>query len=198
MREKDIGCLVIDGLLSGERMLSGLSSYLAARGVRAEDYRADRELLHLSLQLAYQRVRRPEGVTGAAAFGDGCVAALALAGQLPVDRLILVEPRWPADLPEGPRELRRQAARLRGYAADGLPVCACDVLALLSGEDYDRRGLESLRRGLCGCRFYAVSLVGNVWNNRKELMKMAVYGFLRNGVLPKSLAENPEMCIIYE
>ena len=71
MREKDIGCLVIDGLLSGERMLSGLSSYLAARGVRAEDYRADRELLHLSLQLAYQRVRRPEGGTGAAALLGG-------------------------------------------------------------------------------------------------------------------------------
>ena len=198
MLDMDIGCLVIDGLMSGERMLSGLSSFLTGRGVRAEDYTADREMLHLSLQLAYQRVRRPEGVTGAAASGDGCVAALALAGQLPVDRLVLVEPRWPAQLPEGPRDLRRQAARLRGYAADGLPVCACDVLVLIAGEDHDLRGLESLRRSMCGCRFYAASLVGNVWNNRKELMKMAVYGFLRNGVLPKSLAENPEMCIIYE
>jgi len=58
--------------------------------------------------------------------------------------------------------------------------------------------LEPLARALCNCRIHGVRLSETAWTNGKEQMKNALCGFLCAGVLPKSLAERAEMCIIYE
>lgn len=189
----DIGCLLIgDGLFEPDA-LDGWDQYLNERGVRAEVFRwpgpAD---LHMSLQRAYQRVRRDGAVNAIVAAGSGCDCALALASQLPADRLALL---CPADW-SGNGGLAKPLGRIRRYALRGAAFCVADVL-LLPGMHTPERLIERWRRALCGCRVNVVCPGGDMWTNRKEVLKLGVFRFLCDGITPKSLAENPEMCIIY-
>ena len=197
--ENAVGCLVIDGLLPGEERLSGLSQFLGERGVRAEDFRWDgMPGLHRALQLAYQRVRIPRemGISGIAASGMGCAAALALAVQLPVDRLLLVpgdDRRMLTDLRVG---LHRELHRLVAFARTNAAFCVADVLLLGTSDSLTPRRFDAARRLFCSSRLCGAA-VNDLWANGKNQIKWTAFRFLCDGVSIKSLAENPEMCIIY-
>lgn len=191
--ERDTGCLLIDDPLYDIGGLSALADALARGGLRTETFAWDRtRRLHLSLQRAYQHIRRDGAVNGIAALGAGCDCALALACQLPADRLALLEPmRWRA---EG--EAARQMRRIRAFARRNAAFCVADVL-IVPGPHTDADWLARLRRDLNAARVTILRPGGEMWSKRKEVLNLSVFHFLRDGALPKNLAENPEMCIIY-
>lgn len=159
------------------------------------------EALWPALQTALQQMRAAHGGAGIAAVGSGCAAALALAEQLPVDRLALLFPRRAAGLrASGGAELWRQVGRLERYALMNLPLCVSDILMVCRAKSGYARRLRA-----CGLRANS-RLIELCIPPEKELkfiedsqngLNSALSGFLRTGDLPKSLAENPEMCIIY-
>lgn len=185
----DAGCLLIDDLLFEPGALKPLHAALTAGGVRAEVFApVVGAPLHEQLQRAYQRVRRDGALNAIVGHGVGCDGALALAGQLPADRLVLIEPlKWQSS--DG---LARPLSRIRRYGLRGAAFCVAQTL-IAPGPRTPRRLPDALRSRLCNsavtvCRLSAEGSVG---------LNTAILHFLRHGVLPKSLAENPEMCIIY-
>lgn len=188
----ETGCLLIDEMLFDAR---GLGAYgdLADQGFRAERFSPDAGGdLHTALQRAYQQIRRDDAVNGILAYGTGCDCALALAGQLPADRLALL---YPLDW-QGGGPMERQLQRVRRYARRGAAFCVADVLivpGLLTARDLPER----LRRALCNSRVTLLKPPEALWTKGKDVLKTGILHFLRHGVLPKSLAENAEMCIIY-
>ena len=185
----NVSCLVIDGV-GGVGALCGMAEALRERGVAAADYVRDRRQgLHADLQRAYQRIRQLDGVNAIVASGAGCDCALAVAAQLPVDRMVLL---CPEDDCEAPGEFRR----VRAYGRRNAALCASDVL-LIGWSGRDDAPLRRLCRSLCACRTAAALAAEDLWTNRKEVLKLGILRFLCEGVPPKSLAENPEMCIIY-
>lgn len=189
----DVGCLLIDDVLNGGNALADWLPALTERGVRAERFRWDgREGLYPALQRAYQRVRRDDGVSCLLAWGSGCHCALALAGQLPADRVALIDP---SDGPEDAAILR-EYSRVRRYARRGAAFCAASVL-IVPGPHTPDELPSRLAQGLYSCRVAVIQPGEDLWTNRKEVLKLGVFRFLREGITPKSLAENPEMCIIY-
>ena len=187
----EIGCLLIDDLLPGGASLAPLEAAMVPGGFRAARFSAEpAPQLHHALQRAYQRVRRDGDVNALVGLGAGCDAALALAGQLPVDRLALLGPTdWRMGGPWA-RPLRR----VREYARRGAVFCVADVL-LMPGADM--APCQRLRRALCNSRVTLFRPSEAALLKDKDILKTAILHFLRHGVLPKSLAENPEMCIIY-
>lgn len=191
--ESDLGCLLIDDPLYGCGGLGALAEQLGQRGVRTETFAMDPAgRLYPSLQRAYQRVRRDGTPSGIAALGTGCACALALACQLPADRLALLEP---LDGP-GAGEIARQLRRVRAFARRNAAFCVADVL-VVPGPHTEAGALRRLCRDLCNARVTLLEPAEELWSNRKEVLNLGIFHFLRDGVLPKSLAENPEMCIIY-
>ena len=188
----DIGCLLIDDPLYAIDGLAGTAQALVRCGVRTEVFRWDGATgLHLALQRAYQRVRRDGSLTGIVAMGAGCECALALACQLPADRLVLLEPMRA----QGAGATARQLRRIRSFARRNAAFCVADVLAV-PGPHTDADVLRRLEGDLNG-RMTLLRARVELWTNRKEVLNLGIFHFLRDGVLPKSLAENPEMCIIY-
>ena len=188
----ETGCLLIDELLFETRGLAPFDE-AATRGLRAERFIPnDPRNLHIALQRAYQRVRRDDAPSGILAYGTGCDCALALASQLPTDRLALLSPLdWQGGGPQS-----RQLRRIRSYARRGAAFCVSRVLivpGLFTAPDLPDR----LRRALCNSRVIVLEGRQAQEEKSKEVLKTAILHFLRHGVLPKSLAENPEMCIIY-
>ena len=131
---------------------------------------------------AYQRL----GGGCLAAFGGACAQALALSIQLPVERAALLWPwmgcggGWP-----------------EGFVRRDLALCAADLLCVNPRRDLLRR----LKRQLPPGRVSALAVDGdageNPWIKCEFSVKYAVCRFLLTGDHGKSLAENPEMCIIY-
>jgi len=189
----DTGCLLIDDPLCPIGALDATARTLHENGVWTEVFRWDGNgRLYASLQKAYQRVRRDKALNGIAAMGAGCDCALALACQLPADRLVLLEPmEWRA-----PGERARQLRRIRNFARQNAAFCVSDVL-VITGEHTSDRHIARLRRELASARLTLLRSAGELWSNRKEVLNLGIFHFLQDGVLPKSLAENPEMCIIY-
>ncbi len=188
----DLGVLLIGDGLFGPAVPEDWLDDLSKRGVRAEAFSWTEDSgLHAALQRAYQHIRRDGAVSGALAVGAGCDCALALAGQLPMDRLVLLEPLdWQAS-GGGAKALKR----VRGYAWRGAAFCVADAL-LLAGPATTDELVVRWRRALCNSRFTALRPSVDLWTNRKEVLKLGVFRFLCDGTPPKSLAENPEMCII--
>ena len=173
--ERPVGCLIIDSEMSGEGTLSGLSSFLIGNGVAADAYACvEPRRLHAELQQVYQRLRGRSERACIAAAGDGCFGALALAGQLPVDRLVLMtgEPWRPS-----PERLLRAFRRLCGYARRGAAFCVCEVLALRFGESR-RGGADALLGDLCNCRVRVEQLSADAWEKEKARMARAIHGFI--------------------
>ena len=187
----DIGCLLIDDPLYGGGGLDDLHDLLMRQGIRTERFTWDcSSPLHPSLQRAYQRVRRDEGMSAIIAMGTGCDCALALACQLPADRLVLVEPMdWRC-------EAARQMRRIRTFARRNAAFCVADVF-ILPGPHTEAGHLKRLTRMLTGCDVTALRPAEELWTNRKEVLNLGIIHFLQRGAAPKSLAENHEMCIIY-
>ena len=197
-----IGCLMIEDLISDGERLNGLSAFLREKGVRTAAFARMRdENLHARLQAGFQEVRRESGAAAIIALGAGCPAALALSAQLPVDRIVLLDdgraPR--CDVPSA---WLRQVNRIAGFARRNMSFCVADALLISMGGDSARRRMRTAREGLCNSRVRQVELCGNyrdqIWTNGEYDPQKAIYYFLSTGELPKSLAENPEMCIIYE
>lgn len=204
-----VSCLLIDDLWSGESALSGLSCFSGLAGrpfVPGEGIE-----LHEALQIALQECRADGGAAAIAARGLGCEAALAAAEQLPVDRLALLRPMARSDIrkrirflpPKQERDVaarRRQLARLSAYARRNLSLCVSDVLIV--EDTAARAGRALLEAGLgANGRVTLLKIPGGIdkslYINREFELKNAISSFLRSGELPKSLAENHEMCIIY-
>lgn len=185
-----LGCLYIDEIASGARAASGPSLFMALDGEarRLEDVGPN---LWERLQFALQAVRGRCDICGVVARGTGCAAALALSEQLPVDRLVLWTPRL--SIPRGVGF--GQARRLAAYARRNLALCVSDTMIV----DEDRPGGQLAGWSAC-CRVGRLRLPGGtedkLYTIREIASKTAVLRFLHTGELPKTLAQNPEMCII--
>ena len=158
------------------------------------------------LQFALQAAQAGSRVCSVMAVGTGCAAALALACQLPVERIVLVDPVPPVrrlsglSLHEAQPEvdgLQRTLRRLAAFARRNLALCVSDIL--LVGEEGS--SLERAFGRPVNCRVSRIPFSGKT---AKELyticefaVKEAISGFLHAAEAPKPLAENPEMCIIY-
>ncbi len=199
-----VGCLMIDDPSAGEGMLPGLSSFVDAARLRVMPFRLSGEPdVHAALQVALHALRQACPTATIAARGLGCGAALALAAQLPVERLALIEPRLAMTKRRDStisKDLVRQLRRLCGFARRNLALCTCDALIV---EAPGARGAQALTRaGLDAHARVARLEVGDtrekvLYKNGEFDVKEAVSRFLCRGDLPKSLAENSEMCIIY-
>ena len=185
-RDASVGCILIEDPLSGESALSGLSLPPEIQAFPFA-WRAEERSFPV-LQTLLQQVRGEYGSACILARGAGCMAALALAEQLPVERLALVEP-VPA---------RRQARRIALFAMSNLALCVSDALIVARNPG---RMARRIARGIGFHGRAALLLAGksgdNLYTNREKIEKDALIGFLRDGVFPKELAQNPEMCIIY-
>lgn len=199
-----VGCLLIDDFLSGESALSGLSSLGRGSLIQPRLFVwPEGKNLHEALQDAHHAMRREYACAAVVAKGLGCDAALALAEQLPVDRLVLIEPRTMTpgriDACVSPGRCR-QLRRLCAFARRNLSLCVSDTLIVEGEREMKRRdrGLGELR---AHSRVTRLRLPGQsekyLCTNREFDLKETLSRFLQSGELPKSLAENPEMCIIY-
>ena len=158
------------------------------------------------LQSALQASRAGSRVCAVTAVGTGCAAALALACQLPVERVVLIDPVPPARTPHGLSRpeagpevdcLRKTLRRLATFARRNLALCVSDILLVGEGES----GLVRAFGDPVNCRVSRLPFPGKT---AKELytvcefaVKEAISGFLHTAEGPKPLAENSEMCIIY-
>lgn len=160
-----VGCLVIDEIKSGENALSGLAF---SKKLRVYPYipRA-REPLREGLQALLHRMRSERGAASILARGTGCGAALALAEQLPVERLVLLEPeamfrrtmiweRFRGEAAE--KDIDRQARRLCAFARRNLSLCVADALVVEAAES---RGHRLLAEGGLGAHGRLLRLSSN-------------------------------------
>ena len=211
--EAATGCLLIDDLAPGRPALSRLSAFHDLPGVQTSLFDADRtDRIWDRLQEDFQAVRANCGASAALGVGTGCIAAVALAAQLPMDRLVLIDPlftvRDAGPIPFRPLGKRRtdQAVRLRQlrrlarYAARNLSLCVADMLVVEHAFDPDDAP-SPLPARLPHCRVARLCvppLEGSErFRNCENEEKQRISRFLSRGELPKSLAENSEMCIIY-
>ena len=199
-----VGCLLIDDPLAGEGTLPGLSSFVDTADLHAQPFRwSGTSELYGALQFALHALRQACAEATVAARGLGCGAALALAAQLPVERMALIEPRLalPRRLERSvPASLRRQVRRLCGFARRNLSLCVCDALIIEAPRGSEAFALTRAGLGAHGrvARLETAGIREKVLCTNGEFnVKEAVSVFLRRGELPKSLAENAEMCIIY-
>ncbi|MDO4866316.1 MAG: hypothetical protein Q4C10_07130 [Clostridia bacterium] len=200
-----MGCVVIDDFLSGMSRLSGLSSFLASKGMRVQTPKpAGAGELLSALQDALQAARSGTGGASAVACGTGCGAALALAEQLPVERLALIDPRPPRRAAGSCADgaLYRRSVRLDRFARRNLALCVSDMLVI--GARQAGPGCPQpafMGAGRFHGRLLSVEFCGgdanNLYTDCENVLKNGVYSFLQNGDFPKSLAEKSEMCIIY-
>ena len=187
------GCLVIDDAMSGTAKPSGHCG-LKKTGILVRGFvpKANTNVWE-ELREAYYQLRRRSEVYTIAARGTGCWLALALAEQLPVNRLMLVSPA--TGLRSVPPALRRSLSGICGYARRNLSLCVSEILVLDSRQE----DLINCFRRLCASRGGLVGVLISEKCTRSGFADLvnAASCFLLAGELPKSLAENPEMCIIY-
>jgi len=206
---RSIGCLCIDSLGIGNSLwcvdLAGIDSrpFLQTRP----------EAMWDELQMALQQLHRECTACSVMGRGSGCLAALALAEQLPVDRLVLEAPAFPPRFPwhrrchdgGGGEQLAiaqyRQARKLANYARRNLSLCASDMLVIeQDGAVTGVKGVRAIGKP-ANCRVHRLVLHGDcekdLYKIREFVVKEAISRFLQTGELPKMLAENSEMCIIY-
>jgi len=208
-KRDSVGCLFIGDAL-GRKGNDGLTWAHDIPGVELRAFRcADARGLWDRLQCALQALRAERGICPIMAVGTGCAAALALACQLPVDKLVLIDPARPArpfvatDRAAGVDDARAQRAlrRLAGFARRNLPLCVSDMLIVDHGP---AEGEDALRRAYgnpANCRTRRLAVSGKwdkeLYTIREFEVKQAISRFLQPADAPKPLAENSEMCIIY-
>ena len=209
-----VGCLYIDDMSLGARGSDLPSRAPDIPGVAMRPFRcSDARMLWDGLQIALQRLRKEWGTCSAMAVGGGCAPALALASQLPVERLVLVNPALPerrfrlrdcagggeANAEEA--RLRRTLRRLTAFARRNLSLCVSDMLLIDNGaEDGGRcawRGFGKPQNCRVRRLVYDGDCAKDLYTIREFAMKEAISCFLRAGEVPKPLAQNSEMCIIY-
>ena len=160
------------------------------------------------LQGALYDLRAEWGAAAAIAVGTGCAPVLALACQLPVEKLVLIDPVAPAralrrkghdTAEDGPRF--RALRRLAAFARRNLPLCVSDMLIVGHGAE---SGVDAMRRAYgnpVNCRVARLDAQDKsdkeLYTIREIAVKEAISRFLHPVETPKPLAENSEMCIIY-
>lgn len=196
-----IGCLMINELTSEERQLSGLSVFLGKKGIYSRHFNIeDDKWIHAQLQSAYQRVcanSKERCIIGA---GTGCIGALALAAQLPVDRLVLLDEAFGFNKEEKTNK-RKPYRRLEAFADRNIPFCVTNALLIADKSEGSLERMMKKARAMSNSSICLIQIWGNL---RKDLCtncesegKEIIYSFLSRGESPKCLAEKPEMCIIY-
>ena len=204
-----MGCLYVDGSLFDRHAHDGSDFVSDIPGVEVHPFHcANIRVLLDRLQSALHDLRREWGSAAAIAVGTGCAAALALACQLPVEKLVLIDPSAPARLLWGRRngdpddgQRVRALRRMAAFARRNLPLCVSDMLIVsLSAES----GEDALRRAYgipVNCRVNRLDVRGksdkDLYTIREIAVKAAISRFLNPLESSKPLAENPEMCIIY-
>ena len=201
-----VACILIDNLMPGENRLSGLLFH-SALALFPFMWQAGAPMMD-ALRTLLQRARRACGAATVLARGTGCGAALALAEQLPVERLALIEPAGALEARRGARTPgretdaaeRRQIRRTCAFARRNLALCVSDALVIEGGRS---RGWQLLNDGGLSahsrlCRLAIPAESGEIlFTNCENSPKRALIDFLAAGELPKDLAENREMCIMY-
>lgn len=124
-----VGCLLIESDIG---RLEQFGKKLSARGIHALHGVWKDELLP-DMQRSFYDVQKRAQRSCIAADGQMWAAALALAAQLSVDRVVLI--RSPKNEEISDRCKRRQLERLRAYARRNLFFCVCDVLVIGTGEE---------------------------------------------------------------
>ncbi len=205
-----IGCLYIGEITSGTSVASGRFLFRGAGDIAVHRFRCrDGEDLWDALRDELQTLRATYGTAFIVGLGTGCAAALALSVQLPVERLVLIDPVL---MPGSPRALSRAQSdrwhensgpvrRLARFARRNLFLCASEILVV--ERDSVPSGFPDRTGSLSPCsRLTRLCLrrksAGEMCINGENTVNQAISGFLKTGELPKPLAENPEMCIIYE
>ena len=147
-----LGCLLIGDGIAG--WLEPLETLLRARGTRT--VRIGGEGL---LDAAQEGLRQARGTGGVciAAEGEMWAAALALAAQLPVERIVLIAPEDRAISMRDERSRRLQ--RLKSYTRRNLFFCISSILLLeTDAETQPDRRVDELCRRLCNASVQRASL----------------------------------------
>lgn len=209
-----VECLYIDGAGLGLKSPDATTWAFGLPDVEMRPFRCtDARGLWDQLQSALQRLDARRGGRAIMAVGEGCAAALALASQLPVARIVLIDPavpvrgRWRRDHRPFPGKdskaegVLRTVRRLAGFARRNLPLCVSDLLIVEHGRGAGRRGGIGAYGEPVNCRAACLLLDGesakDLYTIREFAVKEAISRFLHTGEVPKPLAENSEMCIIY-
>ena len=210
---KGVECLYIDGAGLGLGSPGAPSWAFGLTDVEMRPFRCTNARgLWDQLQSALQRLDAGRGGRAIMAVGEGSAAALALASQLPVARIVLMDPvpvrgRWrrdhrsyPGKNPEA-EDVLRKVRRLAGFARRNLSLCVCDLLIVEHGRGAGRHGAVGAYGVPVNCRATRLLLndecAKDLYTIREFAVKEAISCFLHTGEVPKPLAENPEMCIIY-
>lgn len=171
-----IGCLLIGETAHGR--MRALRDRLDARGIATVGVARQGNLLN-GAQEGLRAARRPGGAC-VAAEGELWAAALALAAQLSVERIVLI---LPTDRRDPRDDWERQIERLKGYARRNLFFCVSDVLVLeRPGDGRSDRRMDLVCRRLCNARVRRMPLPEDP-RSCASALETAV-NFLEAGVLP--------------
>lgn len=143
-----VGCLLIDEKpVSTQRIFRELTNH----GIYATSGEWGEGLL-TDVQKKFYDVQKHAVRACVAAEGATWMAALALAVQLNVDRVALINPS------NGPDSLadarRRQLNRLQGYVKRNLFFCVSDVL-VVGQKSYENRVLDGILSGMVNARIWS-------------------------------------------
>lgn len=205
---ESVGCLFIGDIASGCSCQENGAWARSVPGVDVQIFRCpEPRRLWDALQGALHEIRRGQGEAAIMAVGTGCAGALALACQLPVEKLVLIEPSLPVRVSHtGPgctraRQMGRMARRLAAFTRRNLPLCVSDILTVECRRDDDGGEARYIYGNPVNCRVRRLLLRGKsakeLYTIREFEVKEAISRFLHPTEAPKPLAENPEMCIIY-
>ena len=209
-----VGCLYLDDASFGLRGPDESCRTPDIPKVETRPFRcSDARRLWDELQTALQGLRAEWGACSVMAVGGGCAPALALASQLPTDRVVLVNPapsgpgdRFRRFRPDGGADVeaarvRRTLQRLAAFARRNLSLCVSDMLTVEDGTGDGGRWARRAFGKPVNCRVkrlvYGGDCAKELYTIREFAVKEAISCFLRTGEVPKLLAENSEMCIIY-
>jgi hypothetical protein len=176
-----VGCL----LLGDSMNMRALGEALREQGVDTAEPSGCGDLF-ISVQEGLRAARRCGGVC-IAAEGEWWTAALALAAQLCVDRIVLIAPteyRMPPDT-----GFDRQFKSLRCYVRRNLFFCVSEVLVLETEEACAERQMNSVLNSLRNARVYRLKTDDQRWTNCEFSLVEAVVSFLQSGEFMFSLAK---------
>ena len=173
MRRSDggtVGCLLIGETAKGR--MRALRDRLDACGIATVGVTGQGDLLG-GAQEGLRAARRSGGAC-VAAEGEMWAAALALAAQLSVERIVLI---LPTDRRNPKNEREEQIERLKGFARRNLFFCVSDVLVLeLRGDGRSDRRIDQVCRRLCNARVRRMPMADGALE--------AAARFLAQGLLP--------------
>lgn len=195
-----IGCMLIEDLSSGGGLPSGLCAYLESRQIGVDVFRhSGKEKVHAKLQNAFYNVRRMYDTSGIIAVNGGIDAAVALSAQVPVERIVLICTE--ENMPHEDGRMKRQLNKLSRFARRNAAFCISEVMVISAGDGGGHERSQMLVNSLVNAAVIkGISMAGNdkkIWTDYEWMMNNQIYRFLCGEELTKSLAENPEMCIIY-